>query len=132
MREAVADWDSQEFQRSQRSVVGPLEAAALCAEIEALGADHVLVSFTTSAGVFFAIGLGAPDSCAVFCESVDPRYFQSRGQGLGGGGPVTYTYGGQPSEMPAGVRISRADAFAALEEFMSSGEAPACIAWDET
>ena len=132
MREAVADWDTREFQRSQRSVEGPFHAAALCAEIEASGADHVLVSFTTSGGAFFAIGLGAPDSCAVFWESVDPPYFQSRGQDLAGGGPVTYSYGGQPSEMPASVRISRADAFAALEEFMSSGQKPVCIAWDET
>jgi hypothetical protein len=132
MSEVVADWDTREFQRSQRSVEGPLDAAALCAEIEASGADHVLVSFTTSGGVFFAIGLGAPDSCAVFWESVDPPYFQSRGQGLGEGGPVTYSYGGQPSEMPASVRISRADAFAALEEFMSSGQKPVCIEWDET
>jgi hypothetical protein len=34
--------------------------------------------------------------------------------------------------MPASVRISRADAFAALEEFMSSGQKPVCIEWDET
>lgn len=52
----------------------------LCAEIEADGVDHVLVSFSTPTGAFFAIGLGAEDSCAVFWESVDPPYYQSHGQ----------------------------------------------------
>lgn len=96
------------------------------------GVDHALVSFSTPDDMVLALGLGAPDSCAAFWESVDPPYFQSRGQDLGGGGPVTYSYGGQPSEMPASVRISRAEAFGALDEFISSGRRPGCIACDET
>src|SRR5262245_28357346 len=99
----------------------------LCAEIEADGVDHALVSFSTTSGTFFAIGLSADDSCAVFWESVDPPYYQSRGREQAQTASVTYWYGGQPSDMPATVRISRRDAFGALEEFMSTGQRPECV-----
>lgn len=63
-----------------RVVSSSSEAVDLCDEIEAHGeAGRVLVGFTSEAGHFFAIGLGADDSCAMSWESVDPPYFQSRG-----------------------------------------------------
>ena len=38
----------------------------LCQETEGRGVDDVLVSVTNAQAGFFAIGLGAPEPCAVF------------------------------------------------------------------
>ena len=131
MPKVNAEWDTQAG-RSIREVDGPAEALALCDGIEAGGADHVLVSFTTVDGAFFAIGLGAPQSCAVYWESVDPPYYQSRGTAGVDGDTVTFWYGGQPSEMPVSVTITCDDARAALEQFLITGRRPENLAWDET
>ena len=125
-----ADWDGPTGPGS-RIVVGPDEALELCAQIEAPGADHLLVSFSTSSGMFFAIGLGAPDSCAVYWQSTDPPYFQSRGAGSDLNS-VTYWCGGQDTTLPGSVRIDRASAFDALVQFMSTGHRPSAISWDVT
>jgi hypothetical protein len=125
-------WKDVTAERSQRTVDGPDQAWDLCAEIEAQGVDHVLVSFTTPEGVFFEIGLGAPDSCAMFWESADPPYFWSRGQSLPEGPPVTFWYAGQQTEIPASVPIPRSVALAALREFMTTGQRPENLDWDET
>lgn len=45
---------------------------------------------------------------------------------------MTYWYGGQPSEMPASVRIERNSAFTALDEFMRTGTRPQSVTWEET
>ena len=108
------------------------EARELCAQVE----DHEplgrrLVGFTTAAGHFFAIGLGAADSCALFWESADPPYFQSKGA-RASEERIDFAYGGQPTELPGTVRISREDAFAGLDEFMKTGRRPRCIDWEET
>jgi hypothetical protein len=93
-----ADWDGPTGSGS-RTVVGPDEALELCAQIEGKRVDHLLVSFSSPSGLFFAIGLGAPDSCAVYWESADPPYFQSHGAARDLGS-VTYWYGGQDTAMP--------------------------------
>ncbi len=131
MHHAEAEWDVASH-RSRQTVVGSEEALRLCEQIEQIGVEHLLVSFTSQQGTFFAVGLGAADSCAVFWESADPPYFQSRGDMSSEGPPVTYWYGGQPSQMPASVRIPRSDALDALAEFMSTGRRPECVEWDET
>lgn len=97
MRKAEAEWDNAESLRSHRTVIGAADAARLCVEIEADGLDHVLVSFTSPAGAFFAIGLGAPDSCALFWQSAEPPYVQSHGHQPPDRGPVAYWYGGNPA-----------------------------------
>jgi len=130
MQTADAEWDAPTG-RQVRTIVGPDAAVELCAEIEAQGADHLLVSFTTPTGVFLAIGLGAPDSCVVYWESADPPYFQSRGAATDPSA-VTYYFGGQASELPCSVRIDRESAFWALAEYMRTGRRPQTISWDVT
>lgn len=133
MQHADAEWDDRGRTRSRQTVDGPAEALRLCEEIEARGVDHVLVSFTTPRGVFFAIGLGGRDSCALYWESADPPYFQSHGgQATPDGRVVTYLYGGQPTEIPASASIPLWEAKTALKEFMTTGRRPEAISWDET
>jgi hypothetical protein len=54
----------------------------------------VLVGFTTVSGHFFAVGLGAADSCVMFWESADPPYFQSKGP-RAVEERIDFAYGGQ-------------------------------------
>jgi len=54
-----AEWDAPTG-RQTRSIDGPDAARELCAQIEAAGADRVLVSFTNTGGAFFASGSARP------------------------------------------------------------------------
>lgn len=130
MQTAEAEWGSPTG-HEERTVVGPEDALTLCAEIESQGAHHTFVGFTTPSGAFFGIGLGAPDSCAMYSESADPPYFHSHGPHADGL-EETYWYDGHHTEMPGTARIERASAFLALREFMQSGLLPSVIAWDVT
>jgi len=128
---ATADWGAYDGWCGEREVTTAPEARALCDEIE----EHkpptrMLVGFTTDSGHFF-VGLGAADSCAMFWESADPPYFQSKGTHAVEE-RIDFAYGGQETELPGTVRISRESAFAGLEEFIETGRRPACIEWEET
>ena len=128
----VAEWGSYAGWRGTRRVASAEAARRLCAEIEEhADAGPLLVGFTAASGHFFALGLGADDSCAMYWESVNPPYFQSVG-----GRPVTdsiaFAYDGHDTELPGTARISRDSAFQALTEFMATGTRPECIGWGET
>lgn len=122
------EWDGE---GSPRSVDAPEAALALCRDIEAAADGPLLVGFTSPSGAFFAIGLGAPVSCATHWEGADPPYFQSRGSAGPDSEMITWSYS-QPTELPASTQIPRDDAFAALEEFVRTGTRPTAIEWDET
>ena len=130
--EALAEWGTYQGRTGERAITNPAEARALCDELEAIEPDsRMLVGFTTAQGHFFAIGLGAQDSCAMYWESVDPPYFQSRGD-QPASETIDFAYGGQESEFPGTVRIEREAALAALSEFIETGKRPACVEWEET
>lgn len=132
MVSAMADWGAYEGWHGERKVRTAQEARALCGEIEAHEPpSRMLVGFTTALGQFFAVGLGAPDSCAMFWEPADPPYSQSKGPH-----PTeertAFSYGGQHTELPGTVRITRELAFTALDECIETGRRPECIEWEET
>lgn len=132
MVSASADWGAYDGLHGKREVTSAAEALALCREIEDREPGiRMLVGFTTATGTFFALGLGDTDSCATFCESADPPYFQSKGS-RGADEVLDLAYGGQHTELPGTVRINRDAAFAALAEFMETGHRPECIEWEET
>ena len=114
-----------------RRLGGAQEARQLCEEIEAQDAGRLLVGFTATNGHFFALGLGAAESCAMYWESVDPPYFQSVGD-RGVADPIAFAYDGHDTELPGTVRISRDSAFRALAEFLATSGRPKCIEWEET
>ena len=77
---ANADWGTYLEWHGEREVTTVHQARELCAQIEEHDRlNRCLVGFTTATGHFFAVGVGAGDSCAMFSESADPAYFQSKG-----------------------------------------------------
>jgi hypothetical protein len=130
---ARAEWGSYAGASGRREVDGPDEAQRLCDEVEAVqDVGRVLVGFTTlDQGHYLGIGIGADDSAAVYSDSDDPPYFQSRGP-RAESEAVDYAHDGHHTELSGTVRIPRRDAFAALREFMQTGSRPECLAWDET
>lgn len=131
MATATAEWGTYGGWHGFKRVHSVEAALSLCSQIEAHEeAGRVLVGFTTDSGHFFAIGLGAEDSCAMYWESVDPPYFQSRGSRTSEG--IDFAYDGQHTELPGSVRISRHSALQALAEFMTTGQRPQCIEWEQT
>lgn len=129
---ATAEWGSYSGWTGSRTVANAREAVALCESIEEhADAGAVLVGFTSESGHFFAIGLGADASCAMYWESVDPPYFQSRGSSEPDR-PLDFAYSGQQTQLPGTVRIPRSDALRALSEFMEKDTRPESVAWDAT
>lgn len=129
---AIADWGTYDGWYGEREVTTVQQARELCALIEGHEPrGRRLVGFTTSAGHFFAVGLGAGDSCAMYWESAEPPYFQSKGT-RAAEERIDFAYGGQHTELPGTVRISRDSAFGGLDEFIETGSRPKCIDWEET
>jgi hypothetical protein len=130
--DATAEWHAYSGWNGTRVVGNSQAAVALCEEIEAHDeAGRLLVGFTSVSGRYLAIGLGADASCAVYWESADPPYFQSRGDSPADR-LVDFAHSGQHTELPGTVRIPRSDALLALAEFMVSDTLPKCITWEET
>lgn len=129
---ATAEWGAYSGWTGSRVVTGSHAALALCEEVEESNdAGRVLLGFTSESGHFLAIGLGAEDSCAMYWDSTDPPYFQSRGS-TRTDAVIDFAYAGQHTELPGTVRIRRSEAMRALSEFMERDALPVCIAWDET
>lgn len=100
---ATAEWGAYSGWTGSRIVTGSRAALSLCEEMEANGdASRVLVGFTSEFGHFFAIGLGGEDSCAMYWDSVDPPYYQSRGK-VPADDLIDYAYSGQQTELPGTV-----------------------------
>lgn len=131
-QQVVAEWGSYDGRSGRRAVSDPVEAEHLCREVEDLpGVGRVLLGFTAATGHYFGIGLGSDDSCATYWASADPPYFQSVGE-RPEGEVIDCAYEGEHTEFPGTMRIKRPDAFAALREFIRTGDRPTCVAWEET
>lgn len=128
----MVEWGTYDGWRGRRAVASADEALTVCAEVESYaGAGRVLVGLTAPNGHFFALGLGHERSCAMYWESTEPPYFQSRGT-LDAGEPIDFAYDGQHTEVPATALISREAALRALTEFVETGRRPESVEWEET
>jgi hypothetical protein len=75
------------------------------------------------------VGFGLP-SVATFKAKQEPPYYLSRGTG-GSQEPLVFFRQGHHSEFRGEAGISPGEALDAVVEFVTTGERPACIAWDE-
>lgn len=133
MGSARAEWGTYSDWTGEQDVADARDALRLCTHIESADPNtgRLLVGFTNRLGHFFALGLGCEDSCAMYRESADPPYFQSKGS-RDASERIDYAYAGQFTELPGTVRISREAAFEALKDFMETGQRPERIEWEET
>lgn len=132
MRPVQAQWGSYAGTPQSRDVTGADEAVALCREIETeTGSGRLLVGFTEPNGHYLGIGLGADRSVLVYWDSLDPPYYQTSGDPDADGG-LDFSLDGHHTEMAASALIDRAHAFAALAEFMQTGDQPTGVTWVET
>jgi hypothetical protein len=99
---------------------------------QAEGERPFIVELVADSGATVSIGLGRPLSVANFVPaSLDPPYLQSSG-GDSSAEELVFYYQGDYSEFPPESGIPIDQARQCLRQFLTNGELPSNIAWQET
>ena len=79
----------------------------------------------------FSLAVGGDESVLTFEHSIDPPYFISLGDAAGTGPSPLFFHGGQGVDHLARNLVPFAAAIEAAEEFLTTGERPKCVDWEQ-
>jgi hypothetical protein len=129
----LVEWQGFTGPHSRRAVATPQEAVELFLRVDRSAEGPVLMDFyrESSQGGSLTVGAGRPSAVLSYQDSLDPPYFVSMGTEQPGQGTETWAYGGHESEFLERNLISKASALEALREYLTTGQRPSRIAWEE-
>lgn len=125
----MAEWLTFGNEGGRRSL-RPEDVTTLLDELDARITDGVLVDITAPTGAVLTVGVGRPNSVVNFQESHDPPYWGSVGN-LPGEPDDNFSYMGSYSDFCSHSYVGKETAWAAAQEFVSTGSRPQNVEWEE-